>query len=55
MNWDEQISSIKLGTLFKFFGKSMVASILWVVIWYVILMLPMLGFVYIMTNFMLPR
>lgn len=50
MNWDEQISQIKLGTLFKFCGKSMVASILWMVIWYVILMIPILGLMYLMSN-----
>ena len=41
MNWDEQINGISIGTLFKFCGKWLVASILWVFAFYIILMVPM--------------
>ena len=38
MNWEEQLQGITLGTLFKLGGKCMVASILWIIIFYVIIM-----------------
>ena len=41
MSWNEEIENIKLGTLFKFFGKSLLASILWYIILMLIIMLPM--------------
>ena len=41
MSWNEEIRGISLGTLFKFYGKNVVASILWVIIFYLILMIPM--------------
>jgi hypothetical protein len=40
MSWEEEIKGITLGTLFKFYGKNLVASILWVIIFYIILMIP---------------
>lgn len=41
MNWEEQLKSLTIGTLFKFFGKALVASILWYVLLMVIMMVPM--------------
>ena len=43
MSWDEQISSISIGTLFKFFGKTLVAGILWVIIFYAIILIPVIA------------
>jgi hypothetical protein len=40
MNWNGELQNITIGTLFKFFGKALVASTLWVVIWYAIIMIP---------------
>jgi len=42
MNWNEEINNISIGTLFKFFGKWLVASILWIFIFYAIMMIPMM-------------
>jgi hypothetical protein len=43
MNWDEQLSSISIGTLFKLFGKTLVAGILWVFIFYAIILIPVIA------------
>ena len=40
MNWNEQLQGITIGTLFKFFGKTLVAGILWVIIFYAIIFIP---------------
>ena len=41
MNWEEQLKGITIGTLFKFFGKTLVAGILWTIIFYAVIMIPM--------------
>jgi len=41
MNWEEQLKSITIGTLFKFFGKTLVAGILWYLILFAVIMIPM--------------
>jgi hypothetical protein len=43
MNWDEQLNGISIGTLFKFFGKTLVAGILWVIIFYAIILIPVIA------------
>lgn len=40
MSWEEELQGITIGTLFKFYGKNLVASILWIVVFYLILMIP---------------
>jgi len=45
MNWNEQIKSITIGTLFKFFGKTFLAGILWFFIFYLIIMIPMFAII----------
>ena len=44
MNWNEELRNITIGTLFKLSGKFLVASILWVIIFYAIIMIPMFIF-----------
>ena len=44
MNWDEQLKSIKIGTLFKLCGKCLVASILWLIVLFGVVMLLMYAF-----------
>jgi hypothetical protein len=51
MSWNDEIENIKLGTLFKFFGKSMIASILWILVFYLILLGPIFLFVLFMAKF----
>ncbi len=41
MSWEEHLKSITIGTLFKFFGKTLVAGILWYLILCAIIMIPM--------------
>jgi len=41
VNWNEEIRNIKLGTLFIFCGKCLLASILWMILFYAIIMIPM--------------
>jgi hypothetical protein len=43
MSWNEEIESIKLGTLFIFFGKTLLAGILWYIILTLIIVLPILA------------
>ena len=42
MSWNEELQNITIGTLFKFIGKSLVASIVWIIIFYAIIMIPMI-------------
>jgi len=44
MSWNEELNTISIGTLFKLFGKLLVASILWLFIFYAIMMIPMMVF-----------
>jgi predicted ABC-type sugar transport system permease subunit len=44
MDWDEQLRGIKLKTLFKLGGKLLLASIPWLVVLFVIVMLLMYAF-----------
>ena len=41
MNWNEELRNITIGTLFKSCGKCLVASILRLIIFYAIIMVPM--------------
>ena len=40
MSWEDEIKGITIGTLFKFYGKNLVASILWIVLMYIAIMIP---------------
>ena len=40
MSWNEELENIKLGTLFRFFGKTLVSGILWYLILIVVIMVP---------------
>jgi hypothetical protein len=41
MSWEEQLKGITIGTLFRFFGRTLVAGILWTIIFYAIVLIPM--------------
>lgn len=55
MSWEEELKGLTLGTLFKLGGKCMLASILWVVLFYIIIfiviLLPMLAITSAITFF----
>jgi len=38
MSWDEELNSIRVGTLFRFFGRVLVG----VFFWYLILLIPLI-------------
>ena len=40
MSWEDEIKGITIGTLFKFYGKNLVASVLWVILLYIVIMIP---------------
>ncbi|MFC1967196.1 hypothetical protein ACFLV2_00915 [Chloroflexota bacterium] len=51
MSWNEEIQGITIGTLFKFYGKNLVAGILWVFLLYAIIMIPIVAIMGVMAAF----
>ena len=51
MSWEEQLKSLTIGTLFKFFGKALVASILWYILLMAVIMLPTFLIMALVSNF----